>query len=158
MQVQQFRQGFLGLFTGIAITLGAFAVVADSEPTKRQLIDELLEVTGSHQMSLDIFDQLLGSMVPAFPDVPQEVWAEFRREAAGDGFEKLVVPIYDKHFTKKELAASLAFYRTPEGSSLLTKMPLVMQESVAAGQRWGQEAAGRIVEQLRNKGFEPKTL
>ena len=41
---------------------------------------------------------------------------------------ELSVPIYDKHFTEPELRDLIAFYRSPVGQKVITKMPELMTE------------------------------
>jgi hypothetical protein len=64
--------------------------------------------------------------------------------------------IYARNFTAQELRDITAFYRTPTGVKLLEKTPVITQESLAAGQRFGQSIAGemqkRMIEELRKKG------
>jgi uncharacterized protein len=47
-----------------------------------------------------------------------------------------VVDIYVKHFTHDEVRALLDFYTTPVGRKVIRVMPMLAQESSAAGQRW----------------------
>jgi uncharacterized protein len=43
-----------------------------------------------------------------------------------------MVPVYQKHFARGDLAALLAFYDTPTGQKLLKEIPAVTQESMQA--------------------------
>ena len=67
--------------------------------------------------------------------------------------------IYARNFTAEEMRQATAFYGTPAGQKLLQKMPTVTQESMAAGQSWGQkigeEVQTRLVEELQKKGHNP---
>jgi hypothetical protein len=64
--------------------------------------------------------------------------------------------IYARNFTADELRQLTAFYRGPIGQKFLEKMPQIAQESMAMGQKFGQELAGnlrdRIIEELRKRG------
>ena len=70
------------------------------------------------------------------------------RQADWQELEDMVIPIYVKHLTAEEMDASIAFYRTPIGQSILQKMPAVMQESMQAGQQWGMKLGQQIAEEL----------
>jgi hypothetical protein len=51
-----------------------------------------------------------------------------------------IVPIYQKHLTKSDLAAITAFYSSPAGQKILQEMPAIMSESMQAGGAIGQKA------------------
>jgi hypothetical protein len=44
-----------------------------------------------------------------------------------------VAKIYSEHFTSEDVAAFLAFYRSPAGQKFLTELPSLTQESMRAG-------------------------
>ena len=64
--------------------------------------------------------------------------------------------IYAGNFSAEELRAVAAFYKTPAGQKFLQKTPAVMQQTMAAGQQFGQSVAAdmqkRMIEELRKKG------
>ena len=68
----------------------------------------------------------------------------------------LIAVVYARNFTAAELRQVSAFYRSPVGQKFLEKMPTITQESMQAGQKWGQmvagEMRGRIIEELRKRG------
>jgi hypothetical protein len=67
-----------------------------------------------------------------------------------------VVAVYSSNFNAEELRAATAFYRSPAGQKFLLKTPLVTQQTMAIGQKFGQsvgaDAQKRMIEELRNKG------
>jgi hypothetical protein len=75
-----------------------------------------------------------------------------------DEFNDLVADIYARNFTAAEIREVTAFYHSPVGQKLLEKMPVISQESMAIGQKWGQAIAGdmrnRIIEELRKRGHQ----
>lgn len=68
----------------------------------------------------------------------------------------LMADVYARNFTAAEIRQISAFYRGPVGQKFLEKMPAITQESMSAGQKWGQTVAGemrgRIIEELRKRG------
>jgi hypothetical protein len=70
--------------------------------------------------------------------------------------EDSMVDIYTNNFSAGELRDLIAFYKSPTGQKFLQKTPLVTQQTMAAGQKFGQsagaEAQKEMIEQLRNKG------
>jgi uncharacterized protein len=69
-----------------------------------------------------------------------------------------IAAIYARHFTVDEMRQLIAFYRAPLGQKLLDKMPTITQESMTAGQAFGQVLAGelqkRVVDELRKRGHK----
>jgi len=76
-------------------------------------------------------------------------------ERIGDYIE-VMATIYARNFSAAELAEVAAFYRTPTGQKMLEKLPSLTQESMLAGQRFGQSLARefeiRVKDELRKKG------
>jgi len=64
--------------------------------------------------------------------------------------------VYARNFTTDELREMMAFYRTSLGQKILQKMPVIVQETMAAGQAWGRqigaEVQSRMIDELRKKG------
>jgi hypothetical protein len=85
--------------------------------------------------------------------MPQLLESMNARSAA---FAEGVATIYAHHFTADELRQLTAFYRGPIGQKFLDQMPAIAQESLAMGQKLGQEIAGelrsRMIEELRKRG------
>ena len=67
-----------------------------------------------------------------------------------------VAALYARNFTAAELNEVVAFYRGPTGQKFIQKLPLITQESMVIGQRFGQSIAAelrsRIVDELRKRG------
>jgi len=59
-----------------------------------------------------------------------------------------IVPIYQKHLTKADLAAVTAFYSSPSGQKILKELPAIMSESMQAGGAIGQRALAAKGEEL----------
>jgi len=51
-----------------------------------------------------------------------------------------IVPIYQKHLTKADLAAATAFYSSPAGQKILKELPSIMSESMQAGAEVGRRS------------------
>ena len=67
-----------------------------------------------------------------------------------------IAGIYAQNFTAEEMRQLTTFYRSPVGQKFLEKTPIVMQQSMAAGQKFGlqigQGMRTRIMEELRKRG------
>jgi len=67
-----------------------------------------------------------------------------------------IAAVYARTFTADELREAVAFYRGPTGQKIVQKLPALLQESMAVGQRFGQsignELRGRMIDELRKRG------
>ena len=68
--------------------------------------------------------------------------------------------IYANNFSADELRQITAFFRTPTGVKYLEKLPLITQQSMAAGQSFGQSVAielrNRITDEMQKRGTTPR--
>lgn len=154
----------------VVFMLFSYAAPADEKLTdaKRSDIYKLLEVTGAasigQQMSQVTVQQLTDAIKRARPDVPTEMLDIVREEVnktiadamvAKGGFVDVVTPIYHKHFTHQEVKGLLSFYQSTLGKKTISVLPALMQESMVAGQRWGQ-ALGPIIQERVRQRFKDK--
>lgn len=59
--------------------------------------------------------------------------------------------VYARAFTADELKQFVAFYKTPAGAKLAAQTPALAQQTMAVGQRFGQQVAGRIAERMKEE-------
>ncbi|MEM8963437.1 MAG: DUF2059 domain-containing protein [Acidobacteriota bacterium] len=141
------RQLFLVLV--LVLVLPALSA-ADQKPAE-DMARELLEISGSGELGVQMMHQMFDSYKASMPNVPAEFWDEVMNEVDASQLVELVVPIYVKHLTQEEMEAAIAFYKTPAGKAMLEKMPVIMQESMVAGQAWGQEINAQVQTRLKEK-------
>ena len=115
-----------------------------------------MTLTGMPGIGAQAAASLLAQLKPAFPTVPDELWAEIAGTVSSDEIVRLSIPPYVKHFSEEELNGMLEFYKSPLGKAVLEKMPAVQYETMLIGNKWGQRKAEEIVEKLRSAGHEPK--
>ncbi len=136
----------LVLATAAALTLSF--VPAQAADEKHEEILKMLKITGVEKM----MTQMVGQMVTTFKSketgIPDAFWTKLESSLDTKGMIEKLIPIYDKHYSLEDLKAVNAFYSTPAGQHLLTSMPAVMQESMAIGQTWGQQAAQDVMKAL----------
>lgn len=137
----------------LALICVSQCVVAQNLTPAQKDIKLLMEMTGSSQLSTQILDQLLPQYKTAFPDVPEDVWNEFRDELNVDDLMTQIIPVYEKHFTHEEIKQLIDFYKTPLGQKTISVLPSVMQESMMIGQKWGMDAAERVMKKLEERGY-----
>src|SRR5207253_9631981 len=77
--------------------------------------------------------------------------------------EQAVVPVYQKHLTKADVDALIAFYSSPTGQKLITEMPAIVAESMQAAYPIMQKRMNAMIEHMqqeiaqRTKDSKPTT-
>jgi hypothetical protein len=110
-----------------------------------------------------LMQQLKPAIVQGRPEVERDFDAAMPQlievmRARSQAFADAIAGIYAHNFTADELRQVTAFYRGPVGQKFLEKMPVVAQESMGVGQKFGQEIAAelrnRMIEELRKRGHD----
>ena len=136
-------------------------------------IEQLLVVTGASAMGEQVGTFAANSVIDALqaqdPTVPPRA-VEIVREVVGkytatsmsgpDGMLPDIVDVYARHFTHAEVKELLAFYGTELGRKLIATLPLIVQESQAAGAAWAARIepamTAELQARLRAEGFLPE--
>ena len=139
------------------LALGSSAASADDEgdARKRALALRVMEVTGATAQGDQVAAGLLAQMRPGYPSVPDEVWSELQSTFALSEIIALSIPIYMRNFDEQELSELVAFYESPLGRKVIQRMPVVMQESTVAFNRWNLAKYGEVMQKLQDKGYSP---
>jgi hypothetical protein len=130
------------------------ALAQTSSAQKRSDIIRLLRMTGATQGAEQAVDLMLPSLKHAMPQVPQSVWQELRSEVREEDMIELTYQIWDKHFTAQEIRDLIRFYQSPTGQKIIRETPALQQESLAAGQKWGNQLVSRLLNRLKEKGYQ----
>lgn len=148
----------------LCTSLSVSAAQTESAPipeTKKQLIDEFLEVTGAlkigQMMSQAFMQQMSNGLRQAKPDVDPRAFGIIEQEVnalideeirVNKALNRMSYPIYNRYFSNAELEELIRFYKTPIGRKTTRIMPTVTQEAMNAGQRWGQSLAPKIQQRV----------
>ena len=150
----RFTRCFATCAISLVLSVGIPASSSPDIPSeKEQAIRKLMEMIGTADLGVQVSQQLLSQIRPAFPQVPESLWAEVAESLDPAELTGLAIPIYDRHFTMEELQALIDFYTTPVGQKVVKKLPLVAQESNAIGQQWGETKALEIMQRLAEQGY-----
>lgn len=121
---------------------------------KRADIRKLIELTGAANISADALQKMIEPLKASYPQVPEEFWNTFIHEVHSDELVDLVIPIYDKYYTRDEIQELTHFYRSPVGQKTIKVLPKLSAEAIDAGQEWGRMVADRAMRKLREKGYD----
>jgi uncharacterized protein len=138
----------------ICLLLCSFMMSAEAQiKTKNEKIIQLLDVMGTTQTMEQAMGNMIGSFKESFKTVPTEFWTEFMKEINLKELQTLIIPVYDKNYTEKDIDQFPAFYSTPIGKKTISSLPTIMQESMAIGQNWGRAVGIKVYEKVKEKGY-----
>ena len=159
------------IFNMILFLSVSLAAAEDLTPEKRADIEKLIRITGSmkiaEQMANVFSQQMTAAIKAARPDIPDRMFKILDDEVmkvineqmvAKGGFLDTAIPIYSKYFTHKDIKGLLSFYETELGKKTIRVLPRVVQESMRAGQLWGQRIAPliqeRVIKRFKEEGVD----
>ena len=131
---------------------------ASVDPAKASTIRRLLELTGAARLAMSGMEAMVPAQRAANPQIPAAFWDAFLARARRE-LPQLVdsmVPIYASHFSQAELEQLVRFYESPLGKRLNEVQPLIVQESMETGQRWGATIGRAVGESLARGGVKPQ--
>ena len=111
------------------------------EVASPESVKNLMVKTGAGDIGIQMLNQMLPAMKQMIPEAPEKFWQDFMSQVSGDDIINMTIPIYQKYLTQEDINATNEFYDSPAGKKMIKFMPNIMQESMAAGQAWGQQIA-----------------
>lgn len=121
------------------------------DPKKQADIRKLLNLTGAGSLGKQVATQLIDSFRKSFPNAPAAFWDDFAKEIKPEELIDLVVPVYDRNLSHDDIKAIIKFYESPAGKRFAAKLPDITQESMAAGQQWGQKLGAKVMQRLQEQ-------
>jgi hypothetical protein len=128
-------------FVAAQTTMVSTAPDAASKEDVKKLFDVMASREQMQQMLQQVFSQMRSlsheQIKQRHPDISQEeiarmdrLSADFIKKFPVDDMLNDMMPIYQKHFTKSEIDALIAFYSSPAGQKFLHEMPAVTAEAM----------------------------
>ena len=128
-----------------------------NDPEKYKMIIEMMEYMQTSHFAEDMMAQTFSAMKSSVPGVPDSFWADFQKKVSANDLQERLIAIYDRYFTKDDLKAALAFYQTPSGQKMLSEMPALVRDSMAAGQEWSRKTGEQAAKELDQRGLLKKS-
>ena len=125
-----------------------FGVFTNAQSSKDVKIAELLETMGSTQAMKTSFEYMINYYKQNNPQISSEYWDNSLKHVDYNELVQKLVPVYSKHFTEQEIVDLLNFYNTSTGKKMIDKMPVILQESMEIGRKWGIELAQKIEKEI----------
>lgn len=146
------------MYSGMMAAQASAPALAQStqieQDAKRSEIRKLIELTGAANVSTDVLRQVIEPLRSGFPQVPDEFWDSFMKEVRADDLIDLIVPIYDRYYTRDDIRDLTRFYQSPVGQKTIKILPKLSAEAINAGQEWGKGVADRAMRKLKEQGYD----
>jgi|TARA_B100001964_G_C13695643_1_gene363731 hypothetical protein len=137
----------------MVLILILFTIPAYAQRASSQSIKELLDKTQAGDMGIQVMNQMLPSLKVMVPDAPDNFWREFMAGVNSDDLVEMIIPIYQKYLTEKDISELNKFYSSPVGKKLIRYQPIIMQESMTVGQRWGENIAKEVLKKYKQGNY-----
>lgn len=133
--------------------LGALflSIMTFAQNSKQEKIREMMNLTGAGSYGEQMAKIIFSIMKENSPDVPDIFWEEINKEIKADEITEMIINVYDKHFTEKEIDDILAFYNTQTGKKFVEKLPIILQDAGQEGEKWGKEIGKKVFNTLKDK-------
>jgi hypothetical protein len=152
------------VLAGTALLWNPALALAD-EASKTAKIEEMMQLSNMDRMTTQMMDQVKTMLSSQLSSIPAEA-----RQAADEMQQKMMklladrlnwdkakpayIKLYSETFTESEIDGIVGFYKSPSGQAMLSKMPVLMQKSMAVGQQLMGDVMPeieRMAEELKQK-------
>jgi hypothetical protein len=124
------------------------------QSSKAVKIKQLMELTGTGKMAVQVVDQIISTTAVRNPKVDPKFWEEFSKSINPEDMINLIMPVYEKFYSEEDIDNMIIFYNTPTGKKMIQVLPDLTQESMRVGQQWGMKIAEDIMKKLKDKGYK----
>jgi hypothetical protein len=124
-----------------------------SGQTKTDDILKLINISGGEKMGEMILDNMIAVYKQNITGISAVYWDKFRKKINFGELIKEDIAIYDKYYTHDEIKQLINFYESPVGKKSVEISPMVLKESMANGQKWGEKVGKELVKELMAEGY-----
>jgi hypothetical protein len=155
----------------LACPIVSFAQDSADAPASKEDVERYLEAMHSHDMMKQMMGAMSQSMhqmthdqcakdkdqVPADCEArANKVMDEMMKDLPLDEMMQAMVPAYQKHFTKGDMDALIAFYSGPTGQKVLRELPTIMAEAMEAMRPIMNKAVDHMTERMQQEVAQMK--
>ena len=153
----------------LIFSMPCLAQNADTDPATKDDVILYLRTMHSHDMMKGMMEAQSSSMQQLFHDqilrekgsVPADFDTQMKKAMDDlikgmpvDEIEQAMIPSYQAHFTRGDIAAMNAFYSSPVGQKVLQELPAVTQDGMKAAMPIMSKYLGDWMERMK-KEMEP---
>jgi hypothetical protein len=137
----------IGLALCVALIASTMAQDASTAPATKEDVERYLSAMHTHEM----MNQMMAAMAKPMHQMVHDEYIKDKDKLPADYEERTnkmtddmvkdipwdemiqaMVPVYQKHLTKGDIDALVAFYSSPTGQKMLREMPAIVGESMEA--------------------------
>lgn len=138
----------------VSLLLISSGVMMAQQSSKAVKIKQLMELTGTGKMAVQVVDQIISTTAVRNPKVDPKFWEEFSKSINPEDMINLIIPVYERFYSEEDIDNMIIFYNTPTGKKMIQVLPDLTQESMRVGQQWGMKIAEDIMKKLKDKGYK----
>jgi hypothetical protein len=112
-------------------------------------VRELLTLTGADKQGALLLDELIQNLRRTNPSLPLGFWDELKATLNAGEIVELLIPVYQKHLSGRDVDEAIAYWKTPSGRRMSAAQSLITTESLRVGREWGARVVPGIVEKVR---------
>lgn len=146
------------IIVSILLITAGYCCQAQTNDEYTQTLKKMYDISGQSETFKVVIKQMMGAMKNQYPDLPSSFWSGLEKEFLSTSIDDLagmLAPVYKKYLSVNDLQAIIAFYESPTGQKFAKSTPLITQESMEVGQKWGmkigQEVAQKVMESQQQK-------
>lgn len=158
----------IGLACGVAL-----AQETNDAPATKEDVAKLFETMHIHEQMHNMMEVMFkqsrqiaqDALKKRVPEITQKdldrmdaMMDRMQKQLDVDGILDDMIPVYQKHLTKEDVAAMQAFYGTPTGQKILREQPAMTAEAMRAVQPRTEKMMNNImdeVEKMAKEGAKP---
>jgi uncharacterized protein len=159
------KRPVLALLACLLFASISFAQQTDaSAPASKADIDRYLDAVHTRDMAKSMMDVITVQMQKMIheqmlkqPNLPpgseerlNKLIGNMYKDMPIDEMLDAMIPVYQKHFTKGDVDALIAFYSTPTGEKMLKEMPAIMSESMQAASGVMQDMMAKMTQRVND--------
>ena len=146
--------------------VGAAQQSAADSPATKEDVQKYLEITHARntmKQMMDVMSKQMHQMVhqqlakdidklpPDFEARMNKMTDDMLKNFPLDEMLEAMIPVYQKHWTKGDVDAMVAFYSTPTGQKILRELPTTMAEAMQAMQPIMQKQMTGMMERVQQE-------
>ena len=163
------RRSFLAALLCLTLGCCALAQQADDTPATKEDVQRYFEITHSRDAVNKMMQAMLTPLHQMIHDdyvkdkdkLPEDYEARMNRRIDdlfgempwGDMFQAMI-PAYQKHLSKGDINALIAFYSSPTGQKLQREMPAIMSEAMQSMLPLIRQHVEKVQDQLQQETAE----
>ena len=136
----------------LSLMIVTSSIQAQGKSDYLEMLNELLEVTGSTATTDLFMVKLIEAAKMEYPDVEEDDWKNLElvvHKSRLEYREKKLVPLYQKYLSSEDLEELIKFYHTPVGQKYAKVVPQLSLEANRAGMEWGEQLAKTLEKEIR---------